>query len=257
MSIYEHFRPDEKEFIDRVLQWADQVEKSYTPRLSDFLDPREQVLVNQIIGNHSIIKYTFFGGYDHAERKRALFYPQYDSVKEDDFKLALLEVHYPQKFVSLEHRQVLGSLMSLGITRGKYGDIIIAGERIQFFCAQEIAAYIQMQLTSIGKASVTLKETPLINVLPVHIEWTEDQATTSSLRLDTLISAIYHLSRQKSQQLISQGNVKVNWMAVERQDFDCKKGDVFSVRGFGRAKLLAIEGKTKKEKWRIITGKQK
>jgi RNA-binding protein YlmH len=51
--------------------------------------------------------------------------------------------------------------------------------------------------------------------------------------------------------------VKVNWTLTENPSFECDVGDMISVRGYGRAKILAIEGKTKKEKWRIIVGKQK
>jgi RNA-binding protein YlmH len=65
------------------------------------------------------------------------------------------------------------------------------------------------------------------------------------------------LSRQKSQVLIGQGLVKVNWMVIESPSFECQMGDLISTRGFGRVKILSIEGKTKKDKWRITIGKQK
>jgi RNA-binding protein YlmH len=42
MNIYQHFRPEEREFIDQVLHWKDFVDSSYTSKLTDFLDPREQ-----------------------------------------------------------------------------------------------------------------------------------------------------------------------------------------------------------------------
>jgi RNA-binding protein YlmH len=87
--------------------------------------------------------------------------------------------------------------------------------------------------------------------------WEEDTITVSSLRLDTALSGIHHLSRQKSQILIGQGLVKVNWMTIESPSFECQTGDLISARGHGRVKILSIEGKTKKEKWRITIGKQK
>jgi RNA-binding protein YlmH len=51
--------------------------------------------------------------------------------------------------------------------------------------------------------------------------------------------------------------VKVNWTLIENPSFECKEGDIISVRGHGRSKIMGIEGKTKKEKWRIIAGRQK
>ena len=52
MSIYQHFRPEEREFIDQVLNWKEYVENNYAPKLTDFLDPREQQIVKMIIGQH-------------------------------------------------------------------------------------------------------------------------------------------------------------------------------------------------------------
>ncbi|MBE3571322.1 MAG: RNA-binding protein, partial [Bacillales bacterium] len=75
--------------------------------------------------------------------------------------------------------------------------------------------------------------------------------------LDAVISALYHVSRQKSQDLIKQGLVKVNWAFVENKSFECGEGDVISIRGYGRSKILSIEGKTKKDKWRMVSGRQK
>lgn len=58
--------------------------------------------------------------------------------------------------MTIEHPQVLGSAMSLGLRRSKFGDILVAGDDIQLVAAEEISSYIEMNLTSIGKAKVSL-----------------------------------------------------------------------------------------------------
>ena len=50
MSIYQHFRPEEREFIDQVLNWKNLVENTYAPKLTDFLDPREQQILKRVDG---------------------------------------------------------------------------------------------------------------------------------------------------------------------------------------------------------------
>ena len=50
MSIYQHFRPEEKDFIDQAMNWIDQVKNSYAPKLSDFLDPRQQEILTSLLG---------------------------------------------------------------------------------------------------------------------------------------------------------------------------------------------------------------
>lgn len=257
LNIYQHFRVEEREFIDQVVNWKEYVENTYAPKLTDFLDPREQQIVKTIIGTQSEIRCDFFGGNENAERKRALLYPEYFELKKEDFQISLYEVEYASKFVSIEHPQVLGSLMSLGLKRGKYGDILFSENRIQFFSAKEVSDYLTLQLTSIGRNSVSLKELMLNEAVLNSETWHEVTTTVSSLRLDTVISAIHNLSRQKSQVLIQQGLAKVNWTTIENPAFECGESDVISLRGHGRAKIMTIEGKTKKDKWRIVAGKQK
>ncbi|MEC5267604.1 RNA-binding protein [Heyndrickxia coagulans] len=253
-SIYQHFRPDEKEFIDQVLAWKQYVEDAYAPELTDFLDPRMQQIVNTVTGNHGAVSARAFGGYKESERKRILLFPDYFSPDEDDFHLALFEVHYPAKFVSFEHKHVLGSLMALGLKREKFGDILIGEGRIQFFAAAELADFIQMEFRQIGKTPVTLTKMQLDQAIRQQQHWLEKQATVSSLRLDAILSAVYNISRQKTRMLIEHGLVKVNWKTVEDPSFQCGEGDTFSTRGYGRSRLIRVEGKTKKEKWRMVAG---
>jgi RNA-binding protein YlmH len=257
MNIYQHFRPEEREFIDQVLHWKDFVDSSYTSKLTDFLDPREQHILKTIIGENGTIKFQLFGGSSEGERKRALIMPDYITPTEEDFQITLMEIDYPIKFVSIEHPQVLGSLMSLGLKRGKFGDILMKDGRVQFFLSSEISDYIKSNLESIGRASIRLKEAVLEEAIAVDDLWMEQDITVSSLRLDTIISGIHHISRQKSQAFIQQGLVKVNWTSIENLSFECREGDLLSVRGYGRIKILSIEGRTKKDKWRMVVGKQK
>lgn len=257
MTIYQHFRPEEKEFIDQVLNWRRSVEDTYAPRLTDFLDPREQDILNKIIGSNQDAKVKLFGGSPDTERQRAIIYPEYYQVQDEDFKITLFEIDYPKKFITLEHRQVLGSIMSLGLKRGKFGDIIFQDDRIQFFVAADVESYVELNLTAIGRASITLKKQDLNQAMRTNEHWHETIAIVSSMRLDTVVSSLNNISRQKSQDLIHQGLVKVNWTSVDNPAFECGEKDVISVRGYGRSKIIEIEGKTKKDKYKIIAGKQK
>ncbi|RSD28096.1 RNA-binding protein [Mesobacillus subterraneus] len=257
MSIYQHFRPEEREFIDQIINWKEYVEQNYAPKLTDFLDPREQQILATVIGKHPDVKWELFGGSPGTERKRAFLFPEYLEAKPEDFQIKLFGIDYAKKFVTIEHRQVLGSLMSLGLKRGKYGDILIDGDQVQFFAGAEIADYIRLQLESIGRASINLSELPLEKAVAIEEDWQEMSTTVSSLRLDTVMSALFNLSRQKSQLLIQHGHVKVNWTAIENTAFECGEGDVISARGYGRAKMITIEGKTKKDKYRVIAGRKK
>ncbi|TYS61533.1 RNA-binding protein [Sutcliffiella horikoshii] len=257
MSIYQHFRQEEHDFIDQVLEWKVSVIELYASKLTDFLDPREQEIVKSVVGNNDDVKLAFHGGANGAERKRALLYPPYLEPSADDFGLKAYDLSYPEKFVKIEHRQVLGSLMGIGLKRSKFGDIYFHDSSIQIVLSAEVSAFVEMQLQEVGKVKVSLNELPLEHLESTETSWEEASTTAASLRLDVMIASIYNLSRQKAQLLIGAKKVKINWKLVEQTAFECQEGDILSVRGFGRSKLLTVDGKTKKDKWRIIVGKQK
>ena len=181
MSIYEHFRQEEHGFIDQVLQWKEDVLHQYSPKLTDFLDPREQQIVTAIVGTEGEVQVSFDGGQPFAERKRALLYPDYYIPQSEDFQLRMYELNYPKKFVTIEHPQVLGSAMSLGLRRSKFGDILVAGDDIQLVAAEEISSYIEMNLTSIGKAKVSLSSIQREQLHVVKEELIEHVYTVSSM----------------------------------------------------------------------------
>ncbi|MTH52654.1 RNA-binding protein [Bacillus mangrovi] len=256
-DLYQHFREEERGFIEKVLEWKEFAETSYSPRLTDFLDPREQEILRSVIGEQKEVRAAFHGGAEHAERKRALIYPDYMKPEAEDFSLSVFKVVYPSKFVTIEHRHVLGSLMSIGLKRAKYGDILIENGGIQIVAAAEMDDFLRLQLTEIGKTKVELEQISLAEVYEKVEEWNEFSATVSSLRLDAVLSAIYQLSRPKVLPLIQAGHVKVNWRIAEQGSMECREGDVLSVRGYGRSKISGINGRTKKDKLRLTYGRQK
>ncbi|MGM9928936.1 MAG: RNA-binding protein [Bacillus sp. (in: firmicutes)] len=257
MNIYQHFRSDEKVFVDSCQQWKEQVEQMYAPKLTSFLTPREQQILASIVGKNEDCQVVFKGAYEQAERKRALLYPAYFTPEDSDFELALLEITYNAKFHQLRHQQILGSLMSLGLKREKFGDILLVENIVQIVVSHEISSYVQNHVNKIGSAGVSVVERNLEDIIQVQEVWQEQSVTSSSLRIDNVLSSMTNLSRNKAQEAIVGGKVKVNHQTVEKNDFDCHEGDLISVRGLGRFKLIGIEGKTKREKWRIVFGKQK
>jgi len=253
MEIYQHFRKEEQPFIDQVLSWQDDVERMYQRKLTDFLDPRQQKIFRTIIGNNDDFVLDEYGGSHSAERKRMILAPYYEEIQTEDFNVTLLEATYPSKFVTLEHKDVLGAFMSLGIKRSKLGDLIVTEDTIQILVAEEIVTYVKMNLTGIKKAGVQFEDKPLEQLLERSEEWSESSGTVASLRLDIILKEIYNLSRQKASLFIEKGLVKVNYQTVDNPAFLLEEEDMISVRGKGRSKLESIEGKTKKDKWRIVT----
>lgn len=255
MDIYQHFRKEERPFIDQVLSWRDDVELKYQRKLSDFLNPREQKIVKAVLGNHPDLTYGLSGGPESSERKRAIIAPDYEFIEDQDYQLTMLEATYPEKFINLEHRDVLGAFMSLGIRREKLGDLVVQDGKIQIITASEICDYIRMNLTGVKRASVNFEEKPLDRMMESDESWTVKDSTVSSLRLDVLLKEIYGMSRKKASMHIEAGHVKVNFRVIEDPSFILEEGDLISLRGKGRSRLDDVHGVTKKEKLKVTTAK--
>ena len=253
--IIQHFRKDEQPFIEQVVGWQREVEDRYAPKLTDFLDPRQRFIVQAIIGQSSDIKTFCEGFFDEAERQRVFIAPSYFVAEQQDFQITIFTIKYPTKFVQVKHPDVLGALISLGLDRSKYGDIRVDENVIQFAVATEVADYIRANLTSVGKVKVHAEEVSEQTLLiQLQEEWIEKNVTVSSMRLDVIIATVANISRQKAQNLIAAGKVKVNWTIRDQTSFEVQEGDIISARGIGRMKVIMSEGRTKKDKIRLQVG---
>jgi RNA-binding protein YlmH len=72
----------------------------------------------------------------------------------------------------------------------------------------------------------------------------------ASLRLDAIASAGFGMSRSKMVDLITSGDVRVNWKDITQSSHALKSGDLVAIRGKGRLEIGEI-AVTKKERYRI------
>lgn len=255
-QLIQHFRKDEQPFIEKAVGWLNEVENRYAPKLTDFLDPRERFIVSSIAGQNGDFSVVEEGIFPSAERKRLYICPSYFIPTKEEFNITVYTVSFPSKFVQIGHRDVLGATLSLGVDRMKFGDIRVNDSTVQFAIASEIADYVETNLTSIGKVKVRLEEVQVNDkLIQLEESWAEKSYTVSSMRLDAILANVLNISRQKSQMLINAGKVKVNWTVRETTSFELQEGDVVSARGYGRIKILMIEGRTRKEKIRLQVGR--
>lgn len=254
-TIMQHFRKDEQAFIENAMDWVREVENSYAPKLTDYLNPRERFIVESLTGGTDVLT-SAYGAYKNAERMRMLLYPTYYTPEPEDYGVTILEVNYPSKFVVIEHKDMLGSLMSLGIDRSKFGDIHLQDDQVQFAVVSELKDYMFANLIAIGKAKVTLQEVvDEAQYLESEDVWIEALNIVSSMRLDAVIASILSISRQKAVSLIRGDKVRVNWTSQNDPSLELYEADILSIRGSGRFKVITVEGRTKKDKVRLLTGK--
>ncbi|MCL6588528.1 MAG: photosystem II S4 domain protein [Firmicutes bacterium] len=236
-----------KRFGARITELAERSLRQGQPEWTDFLDPTLREEAQAILGWIKGIRFSAFGGYPGAERKRLAIYPDYYISQAIEPELAYLAITVNQRQPGeLNHRDYLGALMNLGIKREKIGDLLVTEEGCQAILAPELVEFIKQNLTKIGnyKAGVVEIEPEQLNIPNLREKIL--RSTVASLRLDAIAALGFGESRTKMVKEIKANRVKVNWKPVLDPDLDLNPGDVISIRGRGRVIFKEVSGKSKK-----------
>lgn len=211
--------------------------------LTKFLDINEQQLAKSLQSRYEI---NFFGGTSYAERTRAIINGANPRISE--YHIVAYQIIYP-KTLNITHRNILGTLMSLGLKRNLFGDIIVSEEECYFLCCSDIAEYLEQEFTMINNQKIKLKK--------VSYQQLETNANTNkqtitvivpSLRLDVVVANGFGISRNKIVESINAKEVFINNKIVTKPDYEVKLNEIISYRGHGRLKLIEIGKVTKKNR---------
>lgn len=240
-----HIHDDEKLIkMRRLLDKIQVVLDNHVLKTTDFLDPYERRLALSILNRFDELEYIEYGGFDNAERKVIIIFPQY-FLKDDILKeISILRVDGALE--NLSHRDYLGALLNLGIIREKIGDILVHENFGFIIVKKEISDYIQYNFEKIGNRNITIKNISGKDLIMPSIEFREVKTFLTSLRLDVVISGAYNLSRKESMNIIKVDKVKVNWEPIDKPALELDQSDIVSIRGYGRFQLYEINGTSKK-----------
>ncbi|GEL13030.1 RNA-binding protein S4 [Lapidilactobacillus concavus] len=251
-AVFQHFRPEERPFIERINDWRNQAMNEYRPILTNFLDPRQIFLIETVVGKvDDSFRYWQDGGYNQSERRRVIFAPGYFTPESQDYHIQLFEIKYPVKFATLSHGRILGTLINSGVDRSQFGDIITDGETWQFFGVESMASFFEEQIVKIGSINVRVEPVPILDAVKPVVDWQEESIVATSMRLDTIISETFNISRQRAKELVEDQRVQVNWSVNQHPDFQVDLLDMLSVRKFGRVQVLDVLGRTRKERYKL------
>ena len=222
------------------------------PANTPFLSPRELEMAKFLFGEPEGL--YAFGGYEEAERKMLIYLPEYlgeSSLLEEDSPCVCLRAAFYQGDTPT-HRDFLGALMGAGIARETVGDICVGKGSCDFFVTAEIAPYILQNFTSAGRTKLHLQQIPLSEAHIPEPEVKEIKDTLASLRLDSVISSGFRIGRSLAAQYVSAGKAAIDGLPCEKPDKAVTEGMKISVRGLGKIKLHAVNGKTKKDRISVV-----
>lgn len=215
---------------------------------TEFLSPAEQSVLKYSVKG---VPYHFEGGYNGAEKAIAVFGDEELCGYEESAPISFIKIEPCSiKFSGeLNHRDFLGSIMSLGIRRSTLGDILVKNNIAYAPCFENIADYLCENLVAIKHTNVRCSK---VEHLPEEAlpQLLESEFVVASERLDSVISSIYKISRSESKGLCEHEKVLVGGTAMLNASYTPKENDIISVRGFGKFVYCGIKLETKKGRLR-------
>ena len=239
----------------RLIELSNQAYTRDIVTFSDFLNLNELNILHTTPKDMFPSRYETFGGYDSSERQMVSFLP--DALYyEYTYPMQALEISpLNAKFAEdLTHRDFLGSLMNLGVERSKMGDILLQDNKAILFVREEISSYISENLIRIRHTMVNTKilDTSDISYEP-HFQ--EIKGNVASVRLDSVLTTAFPMSRSKMTAFIEAGRVFVNGKLVTSNGYHLKENDIISVRGLGRIRFNYVISETRKGRQMISVNK--
>lgn len=212
---------------------------------TDFLTLNEQTIFHSMKRTLPPVAWLMAGGYEAAERKVVCFLPSYED-KTADLPISILEAFpaSPRFARTLSHRDYLGAVMNLGITRSSIGDILMNDNGCFIFCLDKLAAFITEELKMVGHTPVLCR--PVEKAAAPAPEFEKVSGSVASARLDSVVALVFKTSRSKALSYIEGEKVFSDGRLCTSPGRTLKGGEIISVRGLGKFRYAGVENETKK-----------
>lgn len=242
---------DDKILLAQVLDKIEMCENRNKIEHTDFLDLAQIELVQKFINKIKIENYMSYGGFEQAERKMFVIYPEKFNSEVVEKNLSsivqIVRVELPEDLKGkYTHRDYLGAVIKLGVKREKVGDIIVDNDGADIIVDKDISKFLLENLgglTRFSKSKIMIEN--IENLRTVQIRKEEREIIVSSLRLDNVISELARCSRNKALDIINMERVFVNFQCETKKTKQIKPGDMITIRGKGRFFIKELVGQTK------------
>lgn len=242
---------DDKILLAQILDKIEMTENKNKIENTDFLDMAQIELVQKFINKIKIENYITYGGFEQAERKMFVIYPEKFNSEVVSKNLSnivkIIRIELPDDLKGkYTHRDYLGAIIKLGVKREKVGDIIVDSNGADIIVDKDISKFLVENLGSLtrfSKSKIMIENVE--DLRPVEIRKEELDIIVSSLRLDNVISELARCSRNKALDIINMERVFINFQSETKKTKQVKIGDMITIRGKGRFFVKELVGQTK------------
>lgn len=244
-------KQEDKICLAQLLDKIELSKKNNKIEFTDFLDMYQVSLVQNFLRKIKIDNCKLYGGYNDAERKVAIIYPENytDEMLKKNYSKILKVVRI--KLVENEkgkysHRNYLGGIVKLGLKREKVGDILVSEDGADIIAVEDFSPILKEELPSLTRfENSKIEIIELKDLKKKEIKMEEIKIIVPSLRLDNIVSDLARTSRSKAAQIMNQERVFVNGQNETKLSKQVKLNDIITIRGKGRFIVKGFEGTTR------------
>lgn len=247
----EYKNQDDKILLNFILDKIKFVETKNKIENTNFLNMQQIDLVEVFLKKIKYTNYIFYGGYENAERKILILYP--DKLNEEmvrknyDKIMNVIRIELPEtEYEKYSHRSYLGAIIKLGIEREKIGDILVSKEGADIIVLSEVNKFLLQELLMLKRfKGSNIKEEKIEKLNKVEPKVETIKIIVPSPRLDNLVSDLARTSRTKALEIIKDERVFVNGKLEIKTSKQIKVNDIITIRGKGRFVVKDFSGKTR------------
>lgn len=242
----------DKLLISKVVDKIKFCETKNKIQTTDFLDQMEQKIIEKFLKTQKITNYFYTGGFEEAERKILIIYPEKlrDIILNINLNeyISIIRIALPNEMQGeYSHRNYLGGLMKLGISREKVGDILVDDKGADILIMPEMQKFLLSNIPSLKRFSKSkVEKINLESLRKLEIKKEIINVTVSSMRLDNIVAELAKCSRGKANEILVQERVFVNYEIIQKPSKEIKEQDLITIRGKGRFIIKNIVGNSKK-----------
>lgn len=190
--------------------------------------------------------------YKDCEKKFCIISSHIDIV---EFPIGIIKIENKSKFEQLEHKDYLGAIMSLDVKREKIGDLVVKDNCCYMPVTNNLIPYIITNLNKIKNCPCDICKIDANDFVLPAPEFKEIYIIVSSMRIDCILAGISDKSRAKSLEYLKSGKILINYLTESRKDRLLLVGDIITIRGIGKFKIVDILSKTQKGRLKLLVNK--
>ena len=145
----------------------------------------------------------------------------------------------------LKHQDIMGALLNFNLDKSLFGDILIIDDKYYFYVFEYVYKEIENNFNKISSYNITIERYDLKLLENYTRNYEEIEVIVSSLRIDTVISRLLNINRNKIKDLIKDKSIMLNYELLKNNSYVVKEDDIFSIRRYGKFKYINIIKNTK------------